>query len=424
MKRELLICICALTVVNFVDSTTNACCEDPVASFSVNPDTVCVGCTVDVDAGDSYDPDGTDLTYEWDFNGDGTPDANKESTSLTYTTAGVKNIKLTVTDNDDPCCCTGCNDRTNDCNSIVTVVEVSKIVEYGTTDQGPLEICLNDYVYLGAIPNPNDASFPSGEQTWSIVSQPSGADAKLELYYGGIVAALYDLTVEGDYVVDACCGSFDTGDSITVTVSQDNPGFQAIDIRYKASFGTGFFSTEDADPCQFEDALWTPPAVCWCTHETSENNKYEHCHFDQGFPFSCDVDNDGDNETITADHCKAWFDLVYVDYDFVAAASCERNCHGYSTGINVWINGAPMGEYVLEDDYTELFGGDIINATIYTKGPPDGNPTHSVKIIEWKNGKIKHTKEKNNESPVYEKVYDPPGLTPKSSWRYWKPEGS
>jgi len=326
-----------------------------------------------------------------------------------------------VTDNDDPCCCTGCNDKTDDCNNTVTVVDVNSVVEYGTTNEEP-NVCLDTYVvYLEAKPNPNDASFPTGEPTWSIVSQPSGADANLSVY--GISAGLWDLTVEGDYVVNAKCGSVDTGDSITVTVYKDNPGFQSVNIHYDASYGTGFFNTLAMDPRQFEDARWVPPAVCWCSHETSENNKYEHCHFPQGFPFSHDIDDDGDNETITADHCKEWWDVAkYSSYDFVAAASCQRNCHGYSTGINVWINGAPMGEYVLEDDYIELFGEDITDATIYTKGPPaPDNPTHSVKIIEWKNGKIKHTKEKNNESPIYEKVYDPPGLTPESFWRYWKP---
>ena len=33
-------------------------CVAPEASFSVNPDTVCVGCPVDVNASASYDPDG------------------------------------------------------------------------------------------------------------------------------------------------------------------------------------------------------------------------------------------------------------------------------------------------------------------------------------------------------------------------------
>jgi hypothetical protein len=80
-----------------------------------------------------------------------------------------------------------------------------------------------------------------------------------------------------------------------------------------------------------------------------------------------------------------------------------------------------MLDYVLEDDYIELFGEDITDATIRTKPTGGGSPTHSVKITGWENGKITETYEKNRAGPVYKRVYNS-GLEPDSGWRYWKPK--
>ncbi len=58
------------------------------------------GQTITLDGSGSYDPDGQITKYEWDFNGDGTPDAVGPTVSFTCpTTPGSVTIKLTVTDN-------------------------------------------------------------------------------------------------------------------------------------------------------------------------------------------------------------------------------------------------------------------------------------------------------------------------------------
>src|SRR5699024_2745773 len=44
--------------------------------------------------------DGDDLTYSWDLDGDGEPDATGAQTSHTYTVAGEYGARLTVTDSD------------------------------------------------------------------------------------------------------------------------------------------------------------------------------------------------------------------------------------------------------------------------------------------------------------------------------------
>ncbi len=44
------------------------------------------------------DADGDTLSYSWDFDGDGTPDVTGATASTTFTTAGTRQVKLTVTD--------------------------------------------------------------------------------------------------------------------------------------------------------------------------------------------------------------------------------------------------------------------------------------------------------------------------------------
>ena len=51
-------------------------------------------------AAGSKDPDGTIVKYEWDTDGDGYDDGNDQTVKKTYTTSGLKYVKLRVTDND------------------------------------------------------------------------------------------------------------------------------------------------------------------------------------------------------------------------------------------------------------------------------------------------------------------------------------
>ncbi len=70
----------------------------PVAEAGSNQ-TVLVGETVNFDGSGSYDPDGGNLSYSWDFGTDATPATGSgEMPSCTYSTTGAKTVTLTVTD--------------------------------------------------------------------------------------------------------------------------------------------------------------------------------------------------------------------------------------------------------------------------------------------------------------------------------------
>jgi len=71
----------------------------PVASFTFSPVNPLVGQTIFFDASGSYDPDGYITNYQWDFTGDGFPDASGVRTTYSFFASGSYLVTLTVTDN-------------------------------------------------------------------------------------------------------------------------------------------------------------------------------------------------------------------------------------------------------------------------------------------------------------------------------------
>jgi PKD repeat protein len=82
------------------EATTTASISDtaPTASFTGNPTSGTVPLTVSfTNNSTGYDQP---LSYEWDFDNNGTVDSTAQNPSYTYTTAGTYSVKLTVTDSD------------------------------------------------------------------------------------------------------------------------------------------------------------------------------------------------------------------------------------------------------------------------------------------------------------------------------------
>src|SRR3954453_9360189 len=70
----------------------------PIAHAAADPSDGPTPLTVQFSSDGSVDPEGTSLTYAWDFDGNGTTDSTAPNPTHTYTTAGNYNVKLTVTD--------------------------------------------------------------------------------------------------------------------------------------------------------------------------------------------------------------------------------------------------------------------------------------------------------------------------------------
>jgi len=80
-----------------IEGTTN---RPPTVSFFVSPATVHINEPVTFDASATRDPDGTAVTYEWDFNGDGLFELSTQDAVVTHTyaTSGLKSVTLRATD--------------------------------------------------------------------------------------------------------------------------------------------------------------------------------------------------------------------------------------------------------------------------------------------------------------------------------------
>lgn len=73
--------------------------QPPVAQFTYTPSAPRPGDWVRLDAGSSYDPDGSIASYQWDFQNDGVFDATGQVVFHQYAAAGTYTVRLLVTDN-------------------------------------------------------------------------------------------------------------------------------------------------------------------------------------------------------------------------------------------------------------------------------------------------------------------------------------
>ena len=78
--------------------TIRAANQVPVALFYASPTSPTVWSPVTLDAGSSYDPDGTIATYRWDLDGDGIVDQTGQTITKTYYTPATYWVTLYVTD--------------------------------------------------------------------------------------------------------------------------------------------------------------------------------------------------------------------------------------------------------------------------------------------------------------------------------------
>jgi len=87
-----------LTDSTSANVTISSSLQPPVASFIYSPESPVVNETVAFDASASYDPDGTIVSYSWNFD-DGNTETGKTTTHV-YTIGDTYTVVLTVTDND------------------------------------------------------------------------------------------------------------------------------------------------------------------------------------------------------------------------------------------------------------------------------------------------------------------------------------
>jgi len=95
--------------------------QPPIVNFTYMPENPIVNQTVTFDASTSYDPDGTIVSYEWDF-GDGMT-ASGEVVTHAYSFAGKYTVTLTITDD---------GGATNSTSKFITVLPPTPAVSVST----------------------------------------------------------------------------------------------------------------------------------------------------------------------------------------------------------------------------------------------------------------------------------------------------
>jgi len=74
--------------------------QQPIANFTYSPEKPVVNQSVTFDASPSYDPDGTIVSYEWDFGDGNITNTTEETINHSYSEVGSYEVTLTVTDDD------------------------------------------------------------------------------------------------------------------------------------------------------------------------------------------------------------------------------------------------------------------------------------------------------------------------------------
>jgi len=81
-------------------TTSGTLNQPPIASFTYSPEKPVVNQTITFNASSSYDPDGTIVSYEWDFGDGNVTNTTHEILNHSYSEAGNYEVTLTVTDDD------------------------------------------------------------------------------------------------------------------------------------------------------------------------------------------------------------------------------------------------------------------------------------------------------------------------------------
>jgi glucose/arabinose dehydrogenase/PKD repeat protein len=141
--------------------TYTAANQAPTAVIAANPTNGSAPLTVNFDGTGSSDPEAQPLTYSWDLNGDGTfGDATGSTASYTYTTSGVYQAALRVTDNQ------GAADTDTTTITVGNTAPTAVI----DTPSSSLTWKVGDTInFSGHATDSQDGTIPPSGLTWSVI---------------------------------------------------------------------------------------------------------------------------------------------------------------------------------------------------------------------------------------------------------------
>ena len=190
--------------------------RSPVASFTESAETVYTGETIIFNATGSYDPDGTIISYFWDF-GDG-DNTTGVIANHSYVDDGNYTVTLTVTDDDDAAAST---------KATKTVLNRSPVASFTESAE---TVCVGEVIYFNA----SQSYDPDGyivDYFWDFGDGMNATGAAVEHSYASDGTYTVTLTVTDDD------GATDTLNSTKTVLRRDVAILDVI--PYKTVVGTG-----------------------------------------------------------------------------------------------------------------------------------------------------------------------------------------
>jgi PKD repeat protein len=225
--------------------------QPPVASFTATPSTATVGSPIALSAAASSDPDGSIVSYAWNF-GDGTTGTGV-STSKTYAAAGTYTITLTVTDN---------LGATGSTTKSVTVTNASNQPPVASLTATPSATTVGVTIVMsGAGSSDPDGTIAS--YSWTFGDGTSGSGAVVSKSYSA--AGTYTVTLK---VTDNAGATSSTTSSVTIV----NGGSTTIWVDDSLPGGAGTFGTEPftwiaSNPLPYSGTLAHQSTIAAGTHQ-------------------------------------------------------------------------------------------------------------------------------------------------------------
>ncbi len=116
--------------------------QPPTADFIYVPESPAAGTPVTFDGTESFDFDGTIVSYAWDFNADGVVDSTDAITQHTFPSPGTFDVALTVVDDSD--------------NQDTVIYSVTVSERANVPGTGSFQPPISDYSYTPAQPKAGD----------------------------------------------------------------------------------------------------------------------------------------------------------------------------------------------------------------------------------------------------------------------------
>jgi len=198
-----------------------------VNSVSSDNDFACVGCDIEFTATTS--PSGHEGDVSWSAPGGDPNSGSGSSFSTSWDTPGPNTVTASICDSND--------------SKQVTIVKVDKL-QYNDPNDGYTDISGTLYVHTGttvtfkAIPDPCDASWPSGKPVWGGTSGASGTGETTPVTFNTLSSSTTDYNT-----VTATCGNtvtanvivFDFNGVLTPNVQFDGRSFSQYGVEETVS---------------------------------------------------------------------------------------------------------------------------------------------------------------------------------------------